>query len=345
MKRLALSTFEVAMGMLYLHGSLAVSAVTYFWTLRFLSADTNGHFLWSVPTWLMLSPVIYSTWLLWFLAHCVLETYLHGFWLPIRRYPRLNPRDGLYQYLLFYAAMLLYIRLRFIYSLPIVNALLTLPVVRHLVLRTYSVGDHVAHHSLICGLLSDPDLTFVGEGAILGANSNVFAHSITVKPDGSRELVTAPVSIGARSIIGGEATIHLGVVVGFDAIVEPCSYVPPMTQIGNGEIWGGNPARFLRMRNEGVPVVLEAETARQLMLSEPSELLLRTIVAESLHRSVDSITSDLSRRDSAEWDSLTQLGMAMKLQDKFHVQLSTQESFQLQSMSHLRDALRRSGIV
>ncbi len=343
MKRLALSVFDFAMGMLFLHTILVISVITYYWTLKTLIAADNGTFPGSVPVWLMLAPLIYVSWLIWFLAHCCLELYVHRFWLRFRKYPRMNPRDGFHHYLLFYAAIFLYLRMRFLYSLPIVNALITLPIVRHLVFRAYAIGDHVSHQSLVCGMLSDPDLTHIGEGAIIGAGASVIAHSITVNSDGSRVLVTVPISIGARSVVGGDAAVHFGVVIGVDAVIEPASYVPAMTHIGDGEVWGGNPARFLRKRTEPGPTPEEVDGGQQALLSPDNEMVLRSLVASSLHRPADSITEDFSRRDSAAWDSLAQLSMALSLQQNFGIQLSSQESFQLFSMSDLRDVLRRFG--
>jgi acyl carrier protein len=160
--------------------------------------------------------------------------------------------------------------------------------------------------------------------------------------DGTRVLVTVPISIGARSVVGGGAMIHPGVVIGVDAVVEPCSNVSAMTQIGDGEVWGGNPARFLRMRNEVRSLETDNRSAPHSPLSETDELLLRTIVAKSLNRPVDSITPDFSRRESAAWDSLAQLRISLSLQQEFGIQLSSQESFQLSAMSDLRAVLRQS---
>ena len=145
-------------------------------------------------------------------------------------------------------------------------------------------------------------------------------------------------------MIGGAAQIHPGVQLGEDAMVEPASYVAAFTQIGDGEVWGGNPARFIRMRNAASHRESDAkanlETA--LKLDDATEKALREIVAMALSRTVDSITADLSARDTAAWDSLAQLAMSVELQKRFGVVLTSQESFRLRSMASLRAAIHRA---
>ena len=52
------------------------------------------------------------------------------------------------------------------------------------------------------------------------------------------------VLIGARSVICEGAIIESG------SILTPGSVVPPARRIPSGELWGGNPAKFIRKLTE-----------------------------------------------------------------------------------------------
>lgn len=62
-------------------------------------------------------------------------------------------------------------------------------------------------------------------------------------------LKTAPVKIGAGAWVCAEAYVHPGVAVGIDAVVGVRAVV--LHDIPPGQIVGGNPAKFLRMRAVG----------------------------------------------------------------------------------------------
>jgi|GEM_PF-5670984 len=345
MKNLAISLFDFTLCMVYTQAGFFLSGVTYYWLLHACVAHPDGTWPGTPATWLMLIPALYLTWLLWFLLQCVIEAQVHRVWLQYHKIPRLNPADGVRSYLLFYATIFLYLRMRFVYSLPLVHALTPIPLLRHLVLRSYAMHDNLRRDSLILGLLYDPDLTEVGEGAIVGSGASVIGHSLTMNPDGVRILVTMPIRIGPRAVIGGGAAVHPGVVIGADAVIEPCSYVAPMTHVGDGEVWGGTPARFLRMRNADGAIATETHEVDIPLLADAEETSLRQIVARALHRPVEAISGSLSAEETSAWDSLAQLEISLGLHKQFGIRLSGQESFQLRSLSDLRAAIRRSGRV
>ena len=64
------------------------------------------------------------------------------------------------------------------------------------------------------------------------------------------KLKLAPVHIGKKCSIGQESAIFPGVVMKDGAVVGANSVVPKFTEIGEGEIWGGVPARFIKKRGE-----------------------------------------------------------------------------------------------
>jgi putative colanic acid biosynthesis acetyltransferase WcaF len=60
-------------------------------------------------------------------------------------------------------------------------------------------------------------------------------------------LVTAPVRIGAGAWVCAEAYVHPGVEIGTDAVAGVRAVV--LHDVPPGQVVGGNPAKFLRMRN------------------------------------------------------------------------------------------------
>lgn len=77
--------------------------------------------------------------------------------------------------------------------------------------------------------------------------------------------ITRPVRIGERAFIGSGSFIGPGVEIGDSAVVTPHSVV--LQSVGEFEIWGGNPARRIGHRTEGVPESVLQES-RALMLEQ-----------------------------------------------------------------------------
>jgi carbonic anhydrase/acetyltransferase-like protein (isoleucine patch superfamily) len=83
---------------------------------------------------------------------------------------------------------------------------------------------------------------------VIGADSVIAAHAWSALPNGKLIYVSAPVKIGSRVTIGASSIVNYGCVIGDDSLIEPMSYVAPMTEVPPGEIWGGAPAIFQRKR-------------------------------------------------------------------------------------------------
>lgn len=341
MRQIGRSLFDFTTVLTYLFAGPAISTISFAWILKRLACNPDGTAIWHWSVWVAAAPFLYLAWLVWFLLLCSLEVQIHTVYMRYRKPARATDVDGFYSWLMLNASLSLYLRQRFVMSLPLVNAFLPIQGLRHLVLRSYARSAHLGFGSLVLGHLFDPDITDIGENVIIGTDASVIAHSITVNPDGSRLMVTSPIRIGAGTVIGGGAQVHPGVQIGTDAVVEPFSCVTPFTQIGDGEVWGGNPARFIRMRNAPAPTEQASYPAdgSDSLLDDFREGVLRQIVASVLHWPVESVTPDLSARDTAAWDSLAQLSMAAELQRQFGVTLSAQESFRLRSMANLRSAV------
>lgn len=67
-----------------------------------------------------------------------------------------------------------------------------------------------------------------------------------------------PVIIGNNVFIGAHSTILKGVTVGDNAIIGACSVVT--RSIPENEIWGGNPAQFIKKLNIDQGKIIETET-------------------------------------------------------------------------------------
>lgn len=102
-----------------------------------------------------------------------------------------------------------------------------------------AMGMRIGRHAFInTEYISDPQLITIGEDATLGGSVRIFAHY-----GGGGKLVVATVVIGDRATIGLAATVMGDVEVGQDATVLPHSVLLPGSRVGEGETWGGVPAR------------------------------------------------------------------------------------------------------
>lgn len=348
LRRWCTSALDAVIMLIWLGHSLAIAALPVAFVLLGIRSWIGGFPELSLGVWLALAPALYVAWLIVVLAIFAIDIQVHVGYLRYRKPVRVTDRGRLYEWLIFYASLLAYNRMRFVLALPLVNSFQVTPLLRHLVLLTYAPSTHLGERSLVAGWLFDPDITEVGAGAIVGTYAAVVGHSITTLPDGTTVIVTAPIHIGDRAVIGGGAHIDIGVDIGADAMIEPMSFVPAYSTVGPGEVWGGNPARFLRMRqpvqeptepaDKGEPKRRETSS---LVVDSETEQLLREIVATALQSPVEMVTPNFQARDSSAWDSLAQLGMAADLQRRFGITLTQQESMRLRSLDDLRAAVRR----
>ena len=67
------------------------------------------------------------------------------------------------------------------------------------------------------------------------------------------ELVMAPVNIGDDALIGANSTVQPGCTIGAGAVVASKAVVPKWTEIPPGEIWGGIPAKCIRLADGTKP--------------------------------------------------------------------------------------------
>ena len=96
--------------------------------------------------------------------------------------------------------------------------------------------------------ISDAGSVTLGDGVVIGGKAIINAH-LTEKG----ELVMAPVNFGKDALIGMGSGIQAGCVIGEGAIVASRAVVPKWTNIPAGEVWGGIPARCIRMADGTIP--------------------------------------------------------------------------------------------
>lgn len=72
--------------------------------------------------------------------------------------------------------------------------------------------------------------------------ATLIGDKVTIEP----YAVLRSCRVESKSIIGARSVLCEGSVVESEAIVAPNSVVPPARRIPSGELWGGNPAKFIR---------------------------------------------------------------------------------------------------
>lgn len=97
-------------------------------------------------------------------------------------------------------------------------------------------------------LVSDTSIT-IGAYSNLGGGVKVYDtdfHSLNseVRLNGDTDIKSKPVVIGKRVFVGGHSIILKGVSIGDDAVIGAGSVVAK--NVPSGEIWAGNPAKFIR---------------------------------------------------------------------------------------------------
>ena len=307
-----------------------------------LSVTGLAHDL-SPAGWVIASPVLYAAWLVLMLGCSSLEMQLWRL-AGYRKPRRVDTDDGIRSWVLVILTLGTYLRGFFISSLPGVYYLQMIPILRLLVYLAYGHEARLGSDSVIFGFLYDPDLIRIGNGAMIGGGVRISAHSVVPSRRGGWIFSSAPIAIGARTVIGGEARVGLGVTIGVDCIVEPGSSVVPFTTIPDGEVWGGNPAIYVRRRMDAAEEAA-CSAARPALVatnSPPCELdaAARKIVAEVLGRPLAEVPPELSSERCATWDSLAQMAILAMLHNRFGVEAGAEEGWRLKSIPRIVQFLK-----
>jgi FkbH-like protein len=313
-----------------------------------------------LPTvvWIAAAPILYSIWLALLLGASALNIQLiaRSGWQKPRRFESPVGGEETRDAVLVGAIML---RALMIWSLPLVRYLMRVQVLDRLLLYSYAPSVPIGRNAQIWGMLYDPELTHIGEGAVIGGDSTLSAHSVTTKADGTLLFLSAPINIGPRAVIGANSRVALGASIGADAIVLPGSSVLPYAQIPANQVWGGDPAVFIRCRGaadngetsgaaEPAKLPAPAPTALKIHNERIEESTdeglvdeIRRILAETLNLSPDRVSPNFCCDDCAEWDSLAQMAIAAALYNRYGISVASAEMFGLRSVDDLCGLVRR----
>lgn len=187
------------------------------------------------------------------------------------------------------------------------------------------IGDVTVNDraSLWYGTVVRGDLNSVRIGAYTSLEDKVIVHAARSSPTGLSAATTIGdyVTVGAGSILRS-TTISNGAVVGKKCILmegsvmeknsmlEPGTVVAPGRLIPEGQLWGGNPATFVRELTEGEVEGLEpkavatwytAEEHRQQFLPHPfayiEAMQVRELESKALPENFAKINSLAAQRD------------------------------------------------
>ena len=104
-----------------------------------------------------------------------------------------------------------------------------------------AIGTRLGKNTYSQGIILDPPFVEIGNNSVVGQYALLVPHVI----EGER-LAHYPIRVGNNVTIGAHAVVLSDVVIGDGAIVATGAIVTKGTQIGEGEVWGGVPARRLR---------------------------------------------------------------------------------------------------
>ncbi len=104
-----------------------------------------------------------------------------------------------------------------------------------------ALGAKLGDNSYSGGAILDPALTVLGSNTLIGHDAVLFSHEIE-----GQHMALAKIRIGNNVTIGAKATIMPGVTIEDNAIISVAAVVLKGTHIGQGECWGGVPARRLK---------------------------------------------------------------------------------------------------
>ncbi len=244
MKKLIFVIFDfMAWPVTFLVTSIAMLPVA------FLATHLSGHV--DLIVVISLIPVYYFIWLFSFLALSSLEMSIFGLFF---RKPRSmvfleDMRSTFTSVVLHNAAK----RLRMVWSMPFIETLLiptfSMPFITKLVFKSYTLGKiRIGRESMVYTFLADPDLVEIGDNVVIGANASLISHAVKTTAEGKPLYLTNPIVVDHNATIGSEAFISMGTTISKNALVLAKSYVEPNTLIRENEVWGGNPAKFVRHR-------------------------------------------------------------------------------------------------
>lgn len=104
------------------------------------------------------------------------------------------------------------------------------------------LGANLGRNTYCSGVILDPPLIRVGHDTLLGQDCLLYAHAIE-----GQDIAHYPITIGSNVTVGARAIIMPGVSIEDGAIVAAGAVVKKGCQIKANEIWGGVPAKKIKM--------------------------------------------------------------------------------------------------
>jgi FkbH-like protein len=310
---------------------------------------------WEWFVWIVLAPIVYLSWVVFYLTLSAVVIHYLGSRYPKPRHFVAEP--GLQSLsredLGVRTAVICYLQWGLVETLPLARATGRIPCLSRLWMRAYSPSLNLGTGVGVSGHILDPDLTEVGDNSVLGVGSVLVAHAMTRREDGAVSYTSARIKIGRRVTLGGQVYIGLGCVIEDNAILQPRAVADPFTHIPAGEVWGGNPATFLRKRTDTEFAQLEPEHAQAAEpIHEASQSTLaiprggpgpssaaRDLVIATLQLDPDHLPSELSITGCAEWDSLGQIAIAAALFDRYGIAIEGEEAFRIRTLQDVSNLM------
>lgn len=275
---------------------------------------------------LVLLPILYFLWLFLFIILSIFSITILFFFIKKPKRLDFNIYDDLGSFIQFLPIMIAHRLMALMVTLPFMDYFYKVSsLVRNVVIRAYSPKVNIGRRSIVVSWLQDPDLTYIGDNVMIGSDCHIVAH-VASTFDGKLKYTSEPIIISNNSTIGGNSRIAMGVKIDESAIVEVGSNVLPYTRIGCGEIWGGNPAIFLRKRNEYAKEIKQNSSIKQIMNSE-----LKEIIASAIHLPIEEVTYELNTKNCMGWDSLATMSIAASIYDRFSIRIPAEEVLKLDS--------------
>lgn len=285
-------------------------------------------------SFLMLLPAFYLAWLSTLITLNAISVRIQSWFFSKPKSLEVNPLDMPLQLLQFTLIINSYKIMSLIETLPLIKYLQLVPGslawIRNCIMMAYAPKVHIGKRSVVIPLLQDPDLTYIGDNAVIGSNCEIVAHAVNADK-GKLKYASEPIIIGNRATIGGNSLIGMGVKIGEAAIVEAGSNVQPYSRIDSGEVWGGNPAVFLRYRSG---FKQQVDVYGQVNSTE-----LNKIIANALRLPLEQITDDFSSDNCMEWDSLSNMVIAAALYDRFSLRIPDEKIIQLNSRHSIEQVI------
>jgi acetyltransferase-like isoleucine patch superfamily enzyme len=96
--------------------------------------------------------------------------------------------------------------------------------------------------------INDCFMVTLGDDVVIGGDATINGHVVE-----KGELVLAQVKIGTGAIIGARCTIMPGCIIGDGAVIAGHAILSKWTEVPPGEIWGGVPAKCIRLADGSKP--------------------------------------------------------------------------------------------